>query len=97
MNNYEAASAAVAFIRAYTEGGAISKRGAVQSEAWAKLRRAVGVPNTKKEQKRAKRRVKRSRLRRLERPYPKSRVESLLEQYMREGFEEGLGITQEAA
>lgn len=95
MSNHEAAQAAMMFIRAYTEGGPISKRGAVQSAAWARLRASVGVPDTKAEARRAKRRVKRARLRRKERPYSKDRIESLFEQYMREGFEAGLGITEE--
>lgn len=83
------AEAASQLVLAYVEPGPVSKRGAIQSEAWRRLREAANLPaDEKREMKREQKRKARAVRRHKEHPYSRSKIE----EWFSIGFRKGLGL-----
>lgn len=88
-NEIRVSEAAMMLLRSYVERGSIGKRGAIQSEAWRRLRDAANLPLPEDDEaKRAKNRKARGVARRKEHPYSRSQIE----QWFSTGFRRGMGL-----
>ena len=96
LNESRIADAAMKLMRSYVEAGSIGKRGAIQSEAWHRLRESLNLPTNlpdveKEEERREKERKARAIARRKEHPYSRSQIE----QWFSAGFRRGVGISDD--